>query len=318
MSFLYKALLKNNGQTTPQSNPSMATMPMYADQEKASVPLSIWLLLGVLLLVVGLLTGYLFAQHSLHATINQQPLTSTVTTPNIDQPLVPLAETSLAQNNKTEAVNTLEPSGHQNTNTDNIAPVPAETASEPRVESPIDNNTITAKGEGVSPQTIPELDDNPIEIVATPSELNVGINNDMQQTEVTEQEALIEQEALADKLAIEDVPENLKAQFSLAVEATETLPEADYIESNVTIGSSLPVITELSDAEKAGIPPLYFGMHIFASNPQERWVKINNQVLKEGDSLMPGLKLLEIRQSTIVWETRYNRFIQEALEDFAG
>lgn len=349
MSFLYKALLKSNAdkngnqtaptasgehQATPAPNfnhvpagqngyqPHHANMPMFAEPNANSNGATMWLVVALLLLVIGVLAGYILGQnHQPFITGSETPIATSEA--NFEQG--PNGET----NGRKQAVDTGK-------NIELTAQDNQPSTTESTIKEPVTGKYSTAQKTGnVTSELTSEIKPSselkqPAQPVSQQTNGEVSsmvaiaeANNaaDVADEERTEIEAEAPQEYVVsgnEVVPIEQVSEQLRSQFAMAVEATESLDDQSISEPNITSESSLVTIHELSAAERAGIPPLYYGTHMYATDRNERYVKINNQTLKEGDELMPGLKLLEIRLDIIVWETRYQRFAQEALDDFEG
>lgn len=54
-------------------------------------------------------------------------------------------------------------------------------------------------------------------------------------------------------------------------------------------------------------------VHAYSSKPKDRLVSINDRILKEGDSLIPGLRLVQITPDGLIFshkEYRFKRDIQ--------
>ena len=56
------------------------------------------------------------------------------------------------------------------------------------------------------------------------------------------------------------------------------------------------------------IPAMAIQLHSYSSNPANSLVSINSRMLKEGDSLMPGLKLEQITQDGVILSYKGYRF----------
>ena len=343
MSFLYKALLKNNQesgtkgpspeqtahasqsfQSSASSNTSnqaygTAYSPAFAGQSSqdlfaqapisnanvqhttgSQVPGAMWLAFGLALLVIGLLAGYIFGQQG----PGTQTFTHPVATPHTASSHVALVQSDEQLAQRQEAHVTITP-----------------------VVSPGEAPVEALSGTSTQGADINALADN-----ASPDSeklIQVGLSKDgqvvtrVQDGNRQESGLSLANEELAtpvtlpveDELDVSDIPDELKTQFDMAVNATaneEIKPAEPLIEES----SSLPVIDELTLTERASIPDIRYQMHIYASDVTERWVKLNDRILTQGEELVPGLKLLEIRQTIIVWETDFNRFAQEALVDY--
>jgi len=352
MSFLYKALLKNNQQSgnghnigaesIPEANqahpnsvphmaaPSYAASTSYSAQgfaqagqfaatNNSTTPAIMWGALALALLVIGLLAGYIFGnQQSQPKPILVAPPNTVMSSPvtensppvsTVQQPNLELAK------------------ANSNTVNSRSAVVTSNSASSNNVENePLTSNTFAdnTQGESATADLENVLANNEVkETNAIDSKVvEASINQEGNLiTQISEQATSEEQTPLkvesVDELNVDDIPEVLRQQFAQAVEATEQVSDAEEFEP-VVESSSLTMISELSDAERASLPDIEYQMHIFASAPTERWVKLNGRIVTQGETFMPGLKLLEIRQDMIVWETTFNRFSQEALDDYVA
>jgi general secretion pathway protein B len=112
---------------------------------------------------------------------------------------------------------------------------------------------------------------------------------------VSDQQAPASQpEALLDELDLSELsPElSLLVQEALAVEASE-----DTQSSAETHVDKLP---EQKRKYQGVLPPLDLQMHMYATDSQRRWVKINGHELSEGEWLNNGIQLVQIAQRHIV------------------
>ena len=117
-------------------------------------------------------------------------------------------------------------------------------------------------------------------------------------------------------LDLDDIPDEIKQAFDTAVQQTHTEVNTNVVERPLKVDSSLPSIFELSQAQQLQIPSMVYQTHIYSSQPSECWVKINNQILYEGDAISASMVVKEIRQDTLIWQSDFGRFIQEALVDY--
>ncbi len=72
--------------------------------------------------------------------------------------------------------------------------------------------------------------------------------------------------------------------------------------------SSPPLLRELSSALQAEVPNLKFAGHTYALEPYQRLIIINGRVLREGDMIAPGLRLLEITWKGVTMDFKGTRF----------
>lgn len=297
MSFLYQALIKEQQkgqQTKPDSTPeqgnfavppspvqptiqqqSAFSMAAHATPEQKGTSHWFWLVIASLLMLVGLLAGYLFASKTNSSSSEQQLYSS------MQQ------QAELMQQKQQELEQSL---------------------------SAIQKNTVNSA----------ETEANePLEVAPEDKQIEVAVDQDGQiQTQVTD--IALEQEGsgqplvrtILPELPMDEIPDALKSSFENAVKATEQKQNPRLFEAQVSTGSSLPLITELKLSDIYWVPNIEYQMHIYASEPSERWIRINDQTLNEGDALIDNLVLLEIRQDQIIWQGNNKRFAQNALEDF--
>ncbi|GAK85189.1 general secretion pathway protein B [Vibrio ponticus] len=66
------------------------------------------------------------------------------------------------------------------------------------------------------------------------------------------------------------------------------------------------------------LPALNFQTHVYSSNPNKRWVKVNNSEYQEGSWLADGVKLVAIEPQVCVIEFEQQRIEIPALYDWQG
>jgi general secretion pathway protein B len=86
-------------------------------------------------------------------------------------------------------------------------------------------------------------------------------------------------------------------------------PGAAQIPTPASTEESLPTVNELTGDRAAGIPPLHLDIHVFSTNPGERFVFINNRKYVEGATLTEGPVLERIRTDGVVLNQRGFRFV---------
>lgn len=68
---------------------------------------------------------------------------------------------------------------------------------------------------------------------------------------------------------------------------------------------------ELPDAIRAKVPEIKFSVLVYSKNPEDRFVLINGQRHREGDSLQSGPVVKEIRREGVVFSYRLYQFLVE-------
>ncbi len=67
-------------------------------------------------------------------------------------------------------------------------------------------------------------------------------------------------------------------------------------------------LAELPADARAGLPPLAFGGSIYSNTPANRLLIVNGQLMHEGDTLGPGVRLEQIKPKAAVLDIRGQRF----------
>lgn len=297
MSFLYQALIKDKPksqqeQTTQYEQTSAAGFhgQNFAPEQKSSTPL--WVVIGALLLIVGVLGGFILGQQ---ANNRSESLESDPEKAVILQAL-------------------LDAQAKKEQEQESPAPVQAQT-----INTPVAVEKTVSDSEPVEPQIeVAVSDDGLVKTQVTKqaqteddSQAEVFTSLDTEQLSNTETQL-----SNTPELSLDEIPDQLKSSFAEAIKATEESVEPTLFESHVNSGSSLALITELPASQMFLLPDIEYQMHIFASEPGERWIRINGQTLLEGEALNNELTLIEIRQEQVIWQYKGRRFAQNALEDF--
>lgn len=68
-----------------------------------------------------------------------------------------------------------------------------------------------------------------------------------------------------------------------------------------TIETSYPSYEELSPEMKQQISPLEMSLHFYTESPEQRLVRVNGLLLREGDWLTQDIRLVEIKKSSAVF-----------------
>lgn len=122
------------------------------------------------------------------------------------------------------------------------------------------------------------------------------------------------------ELNYDDVPENLKKRFELALllnEIEENEGSNDFIETEPDTSDS--DIHQMSSSFQKKVEPISYQSHVYSSVPEDRWIRINNEVLKEGQFSADGtLQVLEILPQRSIFRLQRQSFSLESLNDWAG
>lgn len=97
-------------------------------------------------------------------------------------------------------------------------------------------------------------------------------------------------------VAIEEPKEDGRQPSSRAKKAAKE-PEEYY-----------PGLNKLSEAVRSTIPPISISFHSFSAIATSSLVRINGKILREGDSLEPGLKLEKITTTGVIFSIKGEQF----------
>lgn len=116
------------------------------------------------------------------------------------------------------------------------------------------------------------------------------------------------------ELTTAEVSEELRSKFALALEQSDPLPRHQSVTSHAAPARD---IQTLDDLLKRQIPPLRFEAHIYASEPKQRWVKVNGKDLQEGQWVTADIQLKEITPQYVLLQTGRQMFSMEALTEWS-
>lgn len=329
MSYLLDALKKANGEE-PVSSPSVQTAAPASHVPSSSNGYQ-WLsvVLAILLaLTIGYLVGtkwswveqQIIVQPQAVPVVSSQPAVTTVpneTMTEKPQPSLPASSPIETQPNK--AVNTTSLSNnseimgksegtiaaHDSLNDShsvNAVLDQAEQATDALVlpeEKAATKTLVVTKNEGSDDIVVQEA-----EPLLQENEVMLGyVPEDMQK----------EDEQLG-AMNLDDVSPQLLAHFRMAVEDSRT----GDTDQDPVFETDVVAIHELGRSLQARIPAMSFTTHIYATDPSERWVKINGKTIKEGQWMSSSLQLIDINPQYIVMAIDGRKFTLAALTDWDG
>lgn len=105
--------------------------------------------------------------------------------------------------------------------------------------------------------------------------------------------------------ARDPAPPPAEAESAPPVEATAARPIAAEAGEPPTKAMALG---ELPQAVRQEIPAIAISLHAYARDPKDRVVMVNNQMLRQGDLVAPGLRLEQITQEGVMLSYQGYRF----------
>ena len=114
-----------------------------------------------------------------------------------------------------------------------------------------------------------------------------------------------------------DVDSDLLRRIKRVADAvdSERVREPEPLPRIVAVGD-LPRIDQLPPAILTQMPSMSFSAHMFASNPEDRWVRVNGKRLAESGFITDELQLKRIESEKVVLEFREHEFTMNALTDW--
>ena len=149
----------------------------------------------------------------------------------------------------------------------------------------------------------------------TPVETDEQLVIDHRRPAERPQSARDPQDDIEDLVASGEVSADLAARFNAAMTATDAYQRQR--ESGDADRGPHPVhLTELPEWYQQLVPPLSFSSHIYSTDDDNRWVKVNGQVVREGELIDSNLRLVAIHPQEVVIEMQNRRFTLPALTDW--
>lgn len=116
------------------------------------------------------------------------------------------------------------------------------------------------------------------------------------------------------EMSADEVSQELKDKFKFALESSagET-PKSGVHESAAPARD----VRSLDDLLQRQIPPIRFEAHVYASEPKQRWVKVNGKDLQEGQWVTADIQIKEITPNYVLMQTGRQLFSMEALSEWS-
>ncbi len=116
------------------------------------------------------------------------------------------------------------------------------------------------------------------------------------------------------------VPGAAGSKQATAAPANKTLPvEAIVVAARQELAAPpldddpTPLVQDLPQRTKDEIPSIFFSSHSWSNKASERLVTLNGEIHREGDAVLPGVRLIEILPESIVLDFQGTRFRLRAL-----
>lgn len=115
-----------------------------------------------------------------------------------------------------------------------------------------------------------------------------------------------------------EVSPELMARFNAAVEALDdkTSSANAETETKVTVRDDTLRVDQLPVRLLTRLPTMNFSAHMYASNPRDRWVRVNGRQLSEGDWIADKVQIINIEAQRVVLAFENEIFTMAALTDW--
>lgn len=123
------------------------------------------------------------------------------------------------------------------------------------------------------------------------------------------------------ELSYEQVPDELKHRFAQALLLTDIEDNSEDTEqiSNTDELNDGSDIHQMSSNFQRKVPAILYDAHVYSSKPEDRWIRINGEKLKEGQFDSSGtIELLEIQPQRSIFRLQAQSFSLESLTDWQG
>jgi len=269
MSFILDALRKSEHERQRQTGPGLAEVPIAVARPKTNV----WAAAAIALLVVNLLAVGVYLLRRAQKTDAPAAATTTAVAPTAAAP---------AAANPTLAAPPAAQTSPQAPVTQGAAP--------PRV----------AAGEPAGSGSRNPLAD---EVGSSPQELEPGLQS---AAEVPAGPAAVVKNSNVRRGSVvyAPVPEASDMPYSLPPEPP--VQQAAAAPPAAPVADAMPGADEVS--ARGGMPVLHLDLHVYATQPQQRFVFVNSRKYKEGDTLAEGPVVEQITPDGAVLSFRGSRF----------
>lgn len=300
MSLLMEALKQQQGQQPMPAQPVAYTQPAPAHNAQG------WKMLALLLLVlVGLLAGFLLAQYlQKPPLVAVAPVVQPASAGQILTDLLTVPPGAVS----TTAQSAAEESGAAHSSEEHSSEEPqllvsAQPRTKRQAQQGFDEQVALVAGERTAAE--PQND-----VVDTDYADEFEAQPEMAEASLADEVAPMAQP----ELSANEVSDELKSKFALALEETGSAPRRQSVTDHAAPARDIHSLDELL---KRQIPPLRFEAHVYATEPRQRWVKVNGKDLQEGQWVTADIQIKEITPQYVLLQTGRQLFSVEALSEWS-
>lgn len=115
---------------------------------------------------------------------------------------------------------------------------------------------------------------------------------------------------------VSQVSPELLRRFNQAIESLDQQPDEPEPNTQVSVRGDIQRIDQLPVRLMTTLPAMTFTAHMYASRPNDRWVRVNGVRLQEGDWIDNEVRILNIEAQRVILEYRDETFSMAALTDW--
>jgi|GEM_PF-717182 general secretion pathway protein B len=120
----------------------------------------------------------------------------------------------------------------------------------------------------------------------------------------------------SDTYAPNNYADNLDQTLSMRPEDGSSAENAPAQEPTVIVRDNVPRVDQLPASTLSRLPPMVFAAHMYSSNEADRWVRVNNRRLSEGDNIDSNVQIVTIEPQHVVLSFQGIKFRMNALSDW--
>lgn len=122
---------------------------------------------------------------------------------------------------------------------------------------------------------------------------------------------------------LDNISNDLLEKFNQAIKESESVAPELAKQASQPVDAELdeyfskvPKINELNAQQQMSIPTLIYETHLYSSDDNQRWVKINGKTLQQQQWINGDIQVLEIQRSLLILQMGHIRFSVPALTDW--
>ncbi len=289
MSLILEALKKSERQRRLGESPSIGSPVMAVRRRRSLLPVII------VLIVIGLAALWWLQRGAGEPALTDKPGTAATTPARVPTatPTPALAQPSRAMDGTTFNDAPVAAAPKQ-------APSAVHVARDPTTQAQVRNNADVEQRRKVRDGEL---------VAANPQAGPAATIKESEPVSAADPAALAAAMATAGKSAPvpAKIPVNKNVEPAGGFPNSKSLPAVSPIAVNPA-GNGLKLMWELPLATRSKLPEIKLSMHVFAADPTQRFVIINDERRAEGDDI-DGMKLIEIRTDGLVFEFDNVRFM---------